>query len=83
MPQADQAKLFTKFFRADNSTTRKVFGTGLGLFITRHFVEAHGGEIWATSREGEGSTFSFTLPVWDGAGMSGDTHVEKDVAVSG
>ena len=61
--QADQSKLFTKFFRADNSSTRAVSGTGLGLFVTRCLVEAHGGRMWAESNEGEGSTFSFTLPV--------------------
>jgi two-component system phosphate regulon sensor histidine kinase PhoR len=38
-------------------------GTGLGLSIARHLVEAHGGRIWAESREGEGSTFYFSVPV--------------------
>ncbi|RNC73128.1 MAG: PAS domain S-box protein, partial [Desulfuromonadales bacterium] len=58
----DQAKLFSRFFRADNPTTREVGGTGLGLWITRSLVEMHGGEITVTSTPGEGSTFSFTLP---------------------
>ena len=60
--EADQSKLFTKFFRADNSSTREVSGTGLGLFITKNLIEAHGGKIWVESEEGKGSTFSFTLP---------------------
>lgn len=60
--KADQARLFTKFFRADNTATRNESGTGLGLFITRHLVEAQGGKIWVESREGKGSTFSFTVP---------------------
>ena len=60
--ETDQSRLFSKFFRVDNSTTRRVFGTGIGLFITRSLVEAHGGKIWVKSEEGNGSTFSFTLP---------------------
>ena len=58
----DQEQLFTKFFRADNSPTREVSGSGLGLYITKHLIEAHGGRIWASSRIGEGTTFSFTWP---------------------
>ena len=58
----DQTQLFTKFFRSDNSSTRSVSGIGLGLFITKHLVEAQGGEIWVQSQPGKGSTFSFTLP---------------------
>ena len=59
---ASQSRLFSKFFRADNSSTREVSGTGLGLFITKSMIEAHGGQIWVRSEEGKGSTFSFTLP---------------------
>ena len=58
----DHPRVFTKFFRADNSSTRKESGTGLGLYITKLLVEAHGGRIWFESEEGTGSTFSFTLP---------------------
>jgi signal transduction histidine kinase len=60
--EGDQTQLFTKFFRSDNSSTRRESGTGLGLFITKHIVEATGGDIWVHSREGKGSTFSFTVP---------------------
>ena len=69
IPRADQPGIFTKFFRADNSSTREVSGTGLGLFIARHLVEAQGGEIWVQSEEGNGSTFSFTLPPADRAAV--------------
>jgi signal transduction histidine kinase len=63
--RADQARLFAKFFRADNSATRGSPGAGLGLFIARHIVEAHGGTIWVDSEEGKGSTFGFTFPAYD------------------
>lgn len=57
----DQARLFSKFFRVDNSLTRDASGSGLGLFIIKHIIGAHGGRIWVASEKGKGSTFSFTL----------------------
>ena len=56
--------LFTRFYRVDKSRSRAGGGSGIGLTITRHLVEAHGGHIWAESTgNGQGSTFSFTLPM--------------------
>ncbi len=60
--KADQAHLFNQFFRAETELTRVETGTGLGLFITKYLVEAHGGEIWVESEEGQGTTVSFTFP---------------------
>jgi signal transduction histidine kinase len=62
MSEAQQAKLFQRFFQVDVSTTRRYGGTGLGLAITRAFAHMLGGEITMASKEGEGTTFSLQLP---------------------
>jgi signal transduction histidine kinase/CheY-like chemotaxis protein len=63
---ADQLpKIFEAFYQVDRSLSRRHGGTGLGLTISKHFVEAHDGRIWVESEEGVGSTFSFALPIPD------------------
>jgi signal transduction histidine kinase len=60
IPADDLPRVFTKFFRRDHGRPN---GTGLGLWISRGLVEAHGGELTAESELGQGSTFRFTLPI--------------------
>ncbi len=62
IPQEDLAHLFQKFYRVDNSITRTIGGTGLGLFISRKIIELYEGRIWADSTVGKGSTFYINLP---------------------
>jgi PAS domain S-box-containing protein len=61
IPLAEQSRLFERFFRS--SATRDLPGTGLGLTIVRAIVEGHGGSVVCTSNDGEGTTFTFTLPL--------------------
>ncbi len=63
IPAKDQKKIFKKFFRADNTMKLKTGGTGLGLFIAKAIVESHKGKMWFVSKEGEGTTFYFELPI--------------------
>jgi PAS domain S-box-containing protein len=59
--KVNQGKLFQPFSQIDSASTRRYAGTGLGLVLTKRFVEMHGGEIWVDSEEGAGSTFGFNI----------------------
>ena len=61
--EEDQPKIFDKFIQVGDTLTGKPKGTGLGLHISKHIVEHHGGRIWVESESGKGSTFCFTVPV--------------------
>jgi signal transduction histidine kinase len=63
VPKKEQSHLFTKFFRATNARKQRPDGTGVGLFLAKKVIVAHGGSIVFESTEGEGSTFGFRLPV--------------------
>ncbi|HSP14192.1 MAG TPA: HAMP domain-containing sensor histidine kinase [Thermoanaerobaculia bacterium] len=63
IPAAEQKKIFEKFYRTGSTLVHDVRGSGLGLSIVTHVVEAHGGRVEVTSQPGEGSTFTIVLPV--------------------
>jgi PAS domain S-box-containing protein len=62
IPNNQQERIFTKFFRGDNVIVLETEGSGLGLYTTKNIVEAHKGKIWFESKEGQGTTFFFTIP---------------------
>jgi PAS domain S-box-containing protein len=63
IPRNEQERIFEKFYRLDPDLTRGVGGTGLGLYICREVIRRMGGRIWVQSRDGNGSTFLFELPL--------------------
>jgi two-component system sensor histidine kinase SenX3 len=64
IPTRDLERIFERFYRVDRARSRDTGGTGLGLAIVRHVAQAHGGDVKVESREGEGSTFTLSLPIY-------------------
>ena len=65
IPQADQPRIFERFYRVDVARSREAGGTGLGLAIAKHLIEGHGGRIWVESEVGIGSKFHVSVPLFD------------------
>ena len=68
IPALEQERIFEKFYRSPHNLSGQRLGSGLGLAICRAIVQAHGGRLWVNSQVGQGSTFSFTLPLATTAG---------------
>jgi two-component system phosphate regulon sensor histidine kinase PhoR len=63
IPREHLDKIFARFHRVEGGDTRRAGGTGIGLYLVKHLVEAHHGRIWVQSEVGKGSTFAFTIPL--------------------
>jgi signal transduction histidine kinase len=59
----DRKKVFDRFFLADGGLAREDGRVGLGLYVSREIVRKHGGDMWFDSKDGEGSTFHFSIPL--------------------
>jgi two-component system sensor histidine kinase SenX3 len=70
IPTQDLERIFERFYRVDRARGRDTGGTGLGLAIVRHVANNHGGEVFVSSSEGEGSTFTLRLPTSPGLAIS-------------
>ncbi|MBM4466256.1 MAG: PAS domain S-box protein [Chloroflexi bacterium] len=62
IPRSEQERIFERFYRAESPLTRRTEGAGLGLYLCKEVVEAHGGKIWVQSEPGKGARFIFKLP---------------------
>ena len=77
IPKEEQDKVFSKFFRATNTSKLETDGSGLGLYLIKAIVESSGGKIWFESEENKGTTFWFTLPKEGMRAKKGDVHLNN------
>jgi len=77
IPRDQLSRMFEKFFRADNASSQDPNGNGLGLYIARGIVRAHGGDMWVTSEENQGTCFFFSLPIVSAKDQKIDNEVKK------
>jgi signal transduction histidine kinase len=78
VPTSVLPNLFTKFYR-DHHNRSQIGGTGLGLYLSKAIVTAHGGNLWVRSKEGEGSTFGFTLQPYERLSSEAKASGDKDM----
>jgi two-component system sensor histidine kinase SenX3 len=70
IPTRDLERIFERFYRVDRARSRDTGGTGLGLSIVRHVARAHGGDVTVQSREGQGATFTLSIPTSSSGSLS-------------
>ena len=63
IPRSEHQKIFEKFYRGSSAPIRKIRGSGIGLSITKHVAEMHGGEVLVDSEPGKGSRFTLRIPI--------------------
>ena len=72
--EANYEKIFERFYQVSESETKHYAGLGIGLYISREIIKRHQGRLWVESRKGEGSTFSFSLPLLEDTSLVPGEH---------